>query len=64
MNVDKYVAKDPAKAVEWFQKATGQGLHGSLTTLAIKLYKQGGVVPQDKEKAKDLYKAAGFDDLA
>jgi TPR repeat protein len=57
------VEKDSAKAVEWFQKAAEQGLQGSLTTLAM-MYEQGEGVPQDKEKAKELYKAAGFDDLA
>lgn len=55
--------KDGAKAVEWFTKAADQGLQGSLTTLAM-MYEQGSAgVEQDSAKAKELYKAAGFDDV-
>ena len=55
--------KNSGKAIEWFEKAASHGLQGSLTTLAM-MYEQGDGVPQDKEKAKQLYKQAGFDDLA
>jgi glutamyl-tRNA reductase len=44
------------------EKAAEQGLQGSLTTLAM-MYEQGEGVEKDIEKAKELYKAAGFDDL-
>jgi TPR repeat protein len=55
------VDKDPAKAVEWFQKAADQGLVGSLTTLAM-MYEEGKGVEQDIDKANELYRAAGFDE--
>jgi hypothetical protein len=54
------VDKDPALAVEWFQKAAEQGLVGSLTTLAM-MYEEGNGVEQDIDKANELYRAAGFD---
>jgi TPR repeat protein len=54
------VEKDPAQAVAWFQKAADQGLLGSLTTLAM-MYEEGKGVPQDLEKANELYRAAGFE---
>lgn len=54
------VEKDINKAVEWFEKAADEGLVGSLTTLAM-IYDEGlGDIEQDKEKAKELYKQAGF----
>jgi len=38
----------------------GQGLAGSLTTLA-KMYEDGNGVEKDPEMAKKLYAEAGFD---
>ena len=37
----------------------GLALAGSLTTLAL-LYEEGKLVPHDPERAKELYKKAGF----
>jgi TPR repeat protein len=54
------VDKDPAEAVKWFEKAAGQGLTGSMTTLAM-MYEAGNGVEQDIDKANELYRAAGFD---
>jgi len=45
--------------VLWYTKAASQGLVGSLTTLAM-MYEEGNLVEQDKEKAKELLKKAGF----
>ncbi len=54
------VEKDINQAICWFEKAAAEGLVGSLTTLAM-IYDEGlGDIPQDKEKAKELYKQAGF----
>lgn len=54
------VEKDIKQAIFWFEKAAEEGLVGSLTTLAM-IYDEGlGDIPQDKEKAKELYKQAGF----
>ena len=59
-----YMEGDCAKkngdaAVLWYTKAASQGLVGSLTTLAM-MYEEGNLVEQDKEKAKELLKKAGF----
>ena len=51
--------QDGAAAAEWFERAAAQGLAGSLTTLAL-LYEEGKLVPRDPERAKELYKKAGF----
>ncbi|HED18494.1 MAG TPA: sel1 repeat family protein, partial [Gammaproteobacteria bacterium] len=54
------VDKNPALAIEWFEKAAQQGLVGSQTTLAM-MYEEGRGVEQDIEKANELYRAAGFE---
>ena len=51
--------KNGEAAVHWYTKAASQGLVGSLTTLAM-MYDEGNLVEQDKEKAKELLKKAGF----
>jgi len=51
--------KNGKAAVHWYTKAASQGLVGSLTTLAL-MYEEGNLVEQDKEKAKELLKKAGF----
>jgi TPR repeat protein len=56
------VEKDGAEAMTWFLRAAEQGLVGSLTTMAM-MYQEGTLVEQDLEKAKKLYKQAGFDEL-
>ncbi|KAG1694947.1 Protein sel-1 2 [Nymphon striatum] len=48
--------------VKWFEKAAEEGLQSSITTLAM-MYEQGEGVDKGSGKAKELYKAAGFDDL-
>ncbi len=53
--------KNGAEAAKWFEKAARQGLVGSQTTLAI-MYEEGNGVEQDLDKARALYKAAGFDE--
>ena len=52
-------AGDTEAAVHWYTKAASQGLVGSLTTLAM-MYDEGNLVEQDKDKAKELLKKAGF----
>ena len=59
---DECLEKNSAKAIEWFEKAAEQGMQDSLTTLAM-MYEQGEGVEKDVVKTKQLYKAAGFDDL-
>ena len=53
------VEQDSLQAIKWFEKAAAQGLVGSLTTLAM-MYEEGLGVDKDPEKAKALYKQAGF----
>ncbi len=53
------VEKNGDAAVYWYTKAAAQGLVGSLTTLAM-MYEEGNLVKQDKKKAKELLKQAGF----
>ena len=53
------VQQDSLEAIKWFEKAAEQGLVGSLTTLAM-MYEEGLGVDKDPEKAKALYKQAGF----
>jgi TPR repeat protein len=53
------VEQDSLQAIKWFEKAAEQGLVGSLTTLAM-MYEEGLGVDKDPEKAKALYKQAGF----
>ena len=55
------VDASPATAVECFERAAGQGLVGSLTTLGI-MYKQGQGVAIDEPKARALLSEAGFSD--
>ena len=55
--------KNGAEAAVWFEKAANQGLVGSQTTLAI-MYEEGNGVEQDLDKARALYKLAGFDEKA
>ncbi len=47
-------------AIKWFELAIVQGMTGSLTTLAM-MYKDGTGVEQDDNKARELFKKAGFD---
>ena len=53
------VQQDSQEAIKWFEKAAEQGLVGSLTTLAM-MYEEGLGVDKDPEKARELYKQAGF----
>ena len=55
------VERDERAAAEWFQRGAEQGLAGSMTALAM-MYEQGLGVAQDAERAKALYREAGFDD--
>lgn len=56
------VEKSAQDALNWFGKAAAQGLQGSMTTMAM-MYEQGNGVDKDPEKAKALYKKAGFDNV-
>jgi hypothetical protein len=53
------VEQDSKEAIKWFEKAAEQGLVGSLTTLAM-MYEEGLGVDKDPDKARALYKEAGF----
>lgn len=57
------VGKDEREAATWLQRAADQGLEGSMVALAG-LYEQGLGVEKDPAKARELYAAAGFTDLA
>ncbi|MCP5141762.1 MAG: sel1 repeat family protein [Chromatiales bacterium] len=57
------VPQSADKAIEWFTKAAGEGLIGSMTTLAM-MYHQGTAgLDVDLAKAKEWYVKAGFDDM-
>ena len=52
-------AQDDARAFRWFEAAAGQGLAGAMVALAQMLEQGRGTAP-DPERAKALYKQAGF----
>ena len=51
--------KDSSLCVEWFEKAAGQGMLGSATTLGM-IYEEGTIVEKDLDKAEEWYKKAGI----
>ena len=51
------VEKDDSKAVEWYRKASEQGLMGAMYLLARK-YEDGQGVPRDSEQAIRWYRTA------
>ncbi|MEK9941367.1 MAG: sel1 repeat family protein, partial [Gammaproteobacteria bacterium] len=53
------VDQDDSRAVKWFEAAAAQGLEGAMVALA-QLVEQGRGVEKDEERAKALYKKAGF----
>ena len=55
------VAQNDAEALRCFERGASQGLLGSLTSLAM-MYDQGRGVEKDPERARALYRQAGFDD--
>ena len=52
-------AQDDVRAVHWFEAAVGQGLAGAMVALAQMLEQGRGTAP-DLQRAKALYKEAGF----
>lgn len=56
------VEKNEREAALWLQRAADRGLEGSMAALAG-LYAEGRGVEKDLEKAKALYRAAGFGDV-
>ena len=55
------VAKNEREAARWLQRAADRGLEGSMAALA-EMYAHGRGVEKDPEKARALYRAAGFGD--
>ena len=56
------VEKNEREAARWLQRAADLGLEGSMAALA-QMYADGRGVDKDTEKAKALYRAAGFGDV-
>ena len=56
------VEQDDAEALRWFERGAAQGLLGSLTSLAM-MYEEGRGVAKDPDRARELYRQAGFDDI-
>ena len=53
------IAQDDARALQWFEAAAEQGLEGAMVALAQMLEQGRGTAP-NPERAKALYKQAGF----
>ena len=51
--------RDDARALKWFEAAAAQGLEGAMVALAQMLEQGRGTAP-NPERAKALYKQAGF----
>ena len=56
------VQQDDNKARQWFERGAAQGLLGSLTSLAM-MYEEGRGVDKDPDRARELYRQAGFEDI-
>ena len=53
------VGRDDVKAIKWFEAAVAQGLQGAMVALA-QMLEQGRGTTVDTDRAKALYKQAGF----
>ena len=53
------VGRDDVRAIKWFEAAVAQGLQGAMVALA-QMLEQGRGATVDSDRAKALYKQAGF----
>jgi TPR repeat protein len=53
------VGRDDVRAIKWFEAAVTQGLQGAMVALA-QMLEQGRGTTVDTDRAKALYKQAGF----